>query len=98
MRDDGASLSAVCWLRVVGRERENLLGAAELVGRVLHFLEQRLGPEHLLVAAALLGLAQVMTLKDERAPVEQFNLRALHIRERHLGPEHASSLHALARL
>lgn len=69
--------------------------------RALHIFEQALGPDHILVAESLNGLANLYRDQNQYAEAEALFQRALSIRERHLGqchPETAETLYALALL
>jgi tetratricopeptide (TPR) repeat protein len=81
--------------------RANYAEAVSLFERALRTGERALGSEHLLVAEALHGLAEVYRFEGRRAEAEPLSEQALRIREKALGPDHplvAQSLQNLGRI
>ncbi len=62
--------------------------AKQFYQRALHIQEQALGPDHLLVADPLNGLADLYGQDDRYAEAESLYQRALRIRELRLGSDH----------
>ncbi len=83
------------------RDHERYAEAEPLFLHALAIYEQQVGPEHLLVAYPLNGLASLYRKQGKYAEAEPLFLRALRIKEQHLGPEHplvAYPLNGLASL
>jgi len=83
------------------RDRARYAEAEPLYQRALRIREQQLGPDHLLVAKSLNGLASLYSNQGNYAEAEPLYQRALHSLEQQLGldhPEVAKSLNNLASL
>lgn len=89
-----ANLAAVYFAD--GQYRKDCYAKAEkLFRRVLDMQEQRFGPDHILVATALMNLAQTCAAQKNYREAKQLESRAVAIRQAALGPKHPDTIQAL---